>query len=174
MMKQENILNYLQTNDFQSVILPYGDSNRYEMDIFLPNNLSNFIKTLSISNWDKWMGEYGPADGVLLLPRFKLNYSNGLKDSLTKLGMGVAFDKSKADLSGIAHNLYINEVFHISYVNVDEQGTEASAASIASVNATSAMNEPAPFNMNVDRSFFFAIRDSQTGEVLFIGVVNKP
>ncbi len=119
------------------------------------------------------MRKYSSTEGTLLLPRFKMEYEKQLREALTQLGMGVAF-QDDADLGGIGPNLAISEVKHKTYVDVNEEGTEAAAVTSVGVRATSVRVEPRTFYMEVNRPFFFAIRDNQSGEVLFLGVVQKP
>ena len=101
-----------------------------------------------------------------------------LNDPLKVLGMDIAFNPTLADFSRMASleilgkNLYIGEVIHKTFVEVNEEGTEAAAVTSVGVEATSAGPLPIPFI--VDRPFFFAIRDNQTKTVLFMGVVVNP
>ena len=174
LMKQHGWLPYLETEDFQSVSLPYGSSRRLSMYVFLPKkDLKSFLAKLDGGSWEQWMRKYASTEGTLLLPRFKMKYEKQLRDALTQLGMGVAFQDS-ADLGGIGPNLAISEVKHKTYVDVNEEGTEAAAVTSVGVRATAVPVKPVTFYMEVNRPFFFAIRDNQSGEVLFLGVVQNP
>jgi serine protease inhibitor len=119
------------------------------------------------------MQRYSNAEGTILLPRFKMEYEKELSSQLTQLGMGPAFQDS-AEFRGIGRGLAISEVKHKTYVDVNEEGTEAAAVTSVGVRATAVHVEPPPFYMEVNRPFFFAIRDTQSGEVLFLGVVQNP
>ncbi|MHC5726898.1 MAG: serpin family protein, partial [Nostoc sp.] len=107
------------------------------------------------------------------LPRFKTDYDITLNDALKTLGMKEAFS-SNANFSGMGKNLTISEVKHKTFVEVNEEGTEAAAATSVGIVATAFREEPEPFRMIVDRPFFSAIRDNQTGSVLFMGSIIEP
>jgi serpin B len=106
----------------------------------------------------------------LTMPKFKVESSFGLKKALSELGMAVAFS-DRADFSGMdgKRDLFIQDVVHKSFVQVDETGTEAAAATGVIVGATSMPAQP--ITVTVDRPFFFAIRDNKTGTLLFTGRV---
>jgi serpin B len=179
MMHQNGDYRYLEGNGFQAVSLPYG-SKRLSMYIFLPaqsSNLEQFQKGLTAENWDRWMIQFGEKKGEIGLPRFKLEYEVSLNDALKALGMGTAFDPDRADFTGILQGeerAYINGVKHKTFVEVNEEGTEAAAVTSVEMRATSAMIPQKPFRMIVDRPFFCAIRDNTTGEILFMGSINNP
>ena len=113
-------------------------------------------------------------DGDVKMPRFKIEYGAvSLKRPLTALGMGIAFDLPHADFSKaspIEPNLYIGDVLHKAVVEVNEEGTEAAAATVIPMKGVPLER----FTLVADRPFFFAICDSLTGFVLFAGIVNKP
>jgi len=174
LMKQHGWLPYLETEDFQSVSLPYGKNRRLAMYVFLPKkDLKSFLAKLDSDSWDSWMQRYSNTEGTILLPRFKMEYEKELSAQLSQLGMGAAF-QNNADLSGIGPGLSISEVKHKTYVNVNEEGTEAAAVTSVGVHATAVRVEPPTFYMEVNRPFFFVIRDNQSGESLFMGVVQNP
>jgi serpin B len=174
LMKQGGMLPYLENDEFQSVNLTYGNNNRVSMYVFLPkSNVDNFVSSLTPEKWNGWMSEYKNKSGVILLPKFKMDYEKQLKDILAGLGMRIAFSDN-ADLSGIGKDLKISEVKHKSYVDVNEEGTEAAAVTSVGVSITSAAPPQDTFYMEVNHPFFFAIRDNQTEEVLFMGIVQNP
>lgn len=174
LMKQSGMLPYLETEDFQSVNLTYGNNKRISMYVFLPkNNVDNFVSTLTPEKWNGWMSQYKGKSGVILLPKFKMDYEKQLKDILAGLGMSIAFTDN-ADLSGIGKDLKISEVKHKSYVDVNEEGTEAAAVTSVGVSVTSVAPPQDTFYMEVNHPFFFAIRDNQTEEILFMGIVQNP
>lgn len=172
-MKQKSTMSYLENKDFQSVSLPYGKNERLSMYVFLPKDLNGFVNQLDIDTWNKWMTQYQDEKGTILLPRFKLEYEQGLTPSLTQLGMGVAFG-DQASFSNIAPSLFISEVKHKTYLDVNEEGTEAAAVTSIGVAPVSAEPQPKTFYMEVNRPFFIAIRDNQTGEILFTGIIQSP
>ncbi|WJH35446.1 hypothetical protein N6H14_05270 [Paenibacillus sp. CC-CFT747] len=114
--------------------------------------------------------------GEIRLPRFKLELDRQLKEPLTALGMGMAFDPGKADFTEMAQGsgeFYISQVKHKTYLKVDEKGTEAAAVT-SFMMAGSAPAPSTPFTMVVNRPFFLAIEDRQTGAWLFTGSVYHP
>jgi len=173
LMFQDRRMKYLETDDFQSVELPYGKNERLSMHVFLPKNLNEFLNTLSNKAFSQWMTQYKNKLGTLYLPRFKSDYSVGLIPALSALGMSSAFSGS-ADFSGIANNLHITNVFHKTYIDVNEEGTEAAAITGIMMGTTSVPPPEDRFVMEVNRPFFFAIRDNETEAILFMGVINDP
>ena len=166
---------YYENELFQAVSLPYGEG-RMSMYIFLPNqgvSLKTFYEKLNAENWQQWMNQFNNFDnsggGVLIsLPRFKLEYAIDLKDALKALGMEIAFTK-EANFSGMtSSSVSIDKIKHKTFVEVNEEGTEAAA-----VTEVSGVRS-GPIEMNVNRPFFFAIRDNQTGSILFVGSIVEP
>jgi serpin B len=112
------------------------------------------------------------------VPRFKMTSEFGLGNTFQAMGMTLAFDQSKADFSGMSSNkegLYISAVVHKAFVDVNEEGTEAAAATGVVMRAMAAMpvkEEPPTFR--ADHPFLFMIRENQTGSILFMGRVTNP
>ncbi|MCV3213483.1 serpin family protein [Plectonema radiosum NIES-515] len=175
MMSQTGDYRYLENEQFQAVSLPYGKDGKISFYVFLPkqNNSKAFYENLNSDNWQKWMTQFSEQEGFVRLPRFKINYDITLNDALSNLGMGEAFS-SKANFSAMGKNLTISQVKHKTFVEVNEEGTEAAAATSGEIVATSAIEKPKPFRMIVDRPFFCAVRDNQTGSVLFMGSIVEP
>ena len=181
MMRQLRWYPYYRGENFQAISLAYGDG-RMSMYIFLPDresDLNIFLENLNFEHWEDWMSQFHGQDVSLVMPKFKLEYGKVLNDQLATLGMDTAFDPKHADFSRMApldilgENLYIGEVVHKTFVEVNEEGTEAAAVTSVGVVATSAV-APLPIPFIVDRPFFFAIRDNQTKTVLFMGTVVDP
>ncbi len=173
-MRQHEDMRYLETRDFQSVSLPYGENKRLSMYVFLPKDLDTFVQSLDTYKWNDWMSQYKEEDVTLLLPRFKMEYEKGLVPLLTQLGMEVAF-QDNADFTGISNDLKLSSVIHKTFVEVNEEGTEAAAVTAIAVVATEAFNPSKKiFYMEVNRPFFVAIRDNQTQEILFMGTIQQP
>jgi serine protease inhibitor len=180
MMHQSGKYRYFEDKEFQAVSLPYG-AGRVSMYIFLPSksaSLAEFQKKLTAANWDKWMSGFVETKGEIAVPRFKVEYEIGLNDALKALGMGIAFDPDRANFTGIGQtsgNIFISRVKHKTFAEVNEEGTEAAAATSVEMSVTSAMREPPKtFRMIVDHPFFCAIRDNRTGTVLFVGSIVDP
>jgi serine protease inhibitor len=179
MMRRSGSFRYFETSDVQAISLPYG-GGRLSMYVFLPakgSSLAQFHKALTADNWEGWMSRFSKSPGEIVLPRFKIEYETSLNDTLKSLGMGVAFDPDGADFTGMiksSQNVYINQVKHKTFAEVNEEGTEAAAATSVEMRVTSAAAPRNPFRMVVDHPFFFAIRDDDTGAVLFIGSIFDP
>jgi serine protease inhibitor len=176
LMSRGDRFSYAETDQFQAVSLPYG-SGRWSMYVFLPkpdSNLAALTKTLSSENWQTWMKRFQKRQGLVQLPKFKADFSATLNPALTTMGMGNAFTDS-ADFSKLSPiTAMISKVQHKTFVEVNEEGTEAAAVTSVGVVATSAQVMDEPFSMVIDRPFFCAIRDSQTGTILFMGNIQDP
>jgi serpin B len=121
----------------------------------------------------KWIAGMRAAHVAVALPRFKMTTGFSLKESLSALGMTDAFLEDKARFTGIRkeNDLFISDVIHKAFVDVNEEGTEAAAAT-AVIAKTGAPSAPEEFN--ADRPFIFLIRDLRTGGILFIGRMMDP
>ncbi len=166
---------YLETDDFQAVELPYGDKKRLGMYAFLPKkDFTTFFNRLTSDDWNSWVSKFKAKEGTLILPKFKIEYGKELNDSLKKLGMGVAFES--ADFSKMSNDprLLISQVLHKSFIDVNEEGTEAAAAtSVEMTFGSVGPEEKDVFSMEVNKPFFFAITDKETNEIIFMGLVKN-
>ena len=181
MMTRTGDYPYYETEDFQAISLPYGDG-RMSMYILLPareSNLNSFLKTLNATRWKNWISQLHTLEVRVQIPKFKLEYGTGLTDVLETLGMGIAFQRARADFSrmlpdgaSLESNLFISKVEHKAFVEVNEEGTEAAAATTIGVAVTSI--PPPPPEFIADRPFFFAICDNETETVLFMGTLVEP
>ncbi|RNF41212.1 hypothetical protein EEX84_02370 [Planococcus salinus] len=175
LMTLRSELSYLETKNFQAVSLPYGEGEM-NMHVFLPaedSSLDKFKASMSEEKWAAWLTEFKAKEGTVMLPKFELEYEVNLNNTLQRLGMETAF--SSVDLSNMfeeSSGLFISEVKQKSYIDVNEKGTEAAAATSIMVEE-SGPAEP-PFEMNVNRPFFFAITDEETGVILFMGSIENP
>jgi serine protease inhibitor len=163
---------YLETEQFQAVDLPYGNG-AFSMTVFLPKtapDASDFVASLTPETFAGYLAQMSADEGMLIMPRFEVEFEESLNDVLTALGMGVAFDSSAADFSGINPDadLFISKVKHKSWVQVDEVGTEAAAVTSVEIGVTSV---PMYWTMTVDRPFVFVIHEQATDALLFVGKV---
>ena len=171
MVAQSKRFMYYQAEDFQSVSIPYG-SERISMYLFLPgmdSSLEEFCNGLNAENWEKWMSQFQKKEIVVVLPRFKLEYEVKLNDALKALGMGIAFGPGANFKNMCSGKAFIDWVKHKSLVEVNEEGTEASAATVMKMKRGAR-----PTTIVFNRPFFFAIGDNETGTMLFMGVVVEP
>ncbi|MGH9841109.1 MAG: serpin family protein [Blastocatellia bacterium] len=178
MMAQSGNYLYHRGDKFQAVSLPYGKGG-VSLYLFLPDqgsSLDDLLKSFSHRKWEEWINRFNDTPGDLKLPRFKLDYESTLNDALKALGMGVAFSQSEANFGGMRaeRDLFISEVKHKAIVEVNEEGTEAAAATSVGVGITSVEVAPQRFTFTADRPFLMAIRDPQTGAILFMGAVMEP
>src|SRR5699024_6269181 len=176
-MKLTEDLEYLNDKEFQAVSLPYGEEEM-SMKVFLPkknSSLKEFEEMLSSKNWKVWNSEFQTKKGTIILPKFQIDYETSLNKTLQQLGMESAFNKDANFSRMIQGNdpVWIGQVKQKTYIDVNEEGTEASAATSTEMETTSApVNKP--FQMKVNRPFFIAITDDETGAILFIGSIYQP
>lgn len=182
LMHQQRKWDYLETDSLQMIALPY-DSGRLRMIVLLPAaglDYDQFLQSLNSEIWLQWSSALQPRKGTIGLPRFKLEWKANLNDELQKAGIVQAFDAYGADLSRMCalpdgQNAYISDVIQKTFVEVNEEGTEAAAATSATISVTSiAPESERPFTMIVDRPFFVTIEDCLTGLVLFMGAITDP
>jgi serine protease inhibitor len=178
MMRQQAKVGFLRDDGFQMVELPYGNG-RFSMVLALPDHghtLDGFRATLTPERWDAWMGAIRTQEVAVILPRFRMEWERSLVETLTGMGMGIAFEGGRADFSGMTsgRGLYISEVKQKSWLNVDEKGTEAAAVTVVEMSRVCTGCGPDHPIVRFDRPFFLAIRDNATGTLLFLGQVADP
>jgi serine protease inhibitor len=163
---------YLATESLQVIELPFVDG-RLDFFVFLPaktSNIGELLSRLRADKLDEWLSLVKPEQVELSLPRFGIRYEAELKSSLTKLGLGIAFT-AQADFGLMGpQGLYIRQIKHQAVAEINEEGAEA-AASTAVMMGRSLRK---PRRMIVDRPFLWAIRDRETGAVLFLGLIVEP
>jgi len=167
---------FIPASEYQLLELPY-ESKDLSMLIILPSSMREFNaieKSLSTSKLNQMLDElyqYPSSSLDVYLPKFKVTTSMNLNDKLQKMGMKDVFDANKADLSGITgyKGLYVSSAVHKAFIQVDEEGTEATAATGIVVALASL-----PFQFTINRPFMFMIRHNPTGTVLFMGRVMDP
>jgi serpin B len=142
------------------------------MTILLPHQdvaVEDVVAMLDDATWESWTAGLADVSTTVLMPRFTLEYEIKLNDVLKALGMSVAFTGA-ADFSGIVPGggIWIDEVRHKTFVDVNEEGTEAAA--VTSV----LLVESAPMEFRIDRPFIFAIRENFSGTIVFMGTIVNP
>jgi len=175
MMVTDTAIVYFENELFQAVDLPYSDG-LYSMVILLPRagkTTDDILAELSDETWSGWMGNFEEDTVPLIMPKFRLSYEVTLNRMLVALGMGIAFEPGLADFSNMVSDaeLAISVVKQKSFVQVDEQGTEAAAVTV--VEYITVSDEPSR-EMRVDHPFIFAVRERTSGTVLFIGRIAEP
>jgi serpin B len=179
MMNRMSHLGYMEAEGLQAVELPYK-SNDLSMIVLLPgktDGLQALEKSLASANLSRWLAGLKRANVDLTMPRFKFAGEFMLADVLKALGMTDAFNPAKADFSGMTaeEKLFIAAVIHKAFVAVDEDGTEAAAATAITMRATAMRpDEEKPKVFNADHPFVFLIRHNATGAILFMGRLSNP
>ena len=176
LMYQLGKFKYAKTDQLQILELPYS-GGEIAMDILLPNPKSDLIKlesNLQSANFGSWLAKMSMQKVEVTLPRFKLEKDLSLGNQLQNLGMRDAFDENAADFSGMSKTfLYISKVLHKAFVEVNEEGTEAAAAT-AVIMDTKSVDIDEPVIFRADHPFFFVIRDIDSGSILFMGRMADP
>lgn len=167
----DNRLKYCGHRIFQAVDLPYGDAG-FRITLFLPDSLitvDSLISYLNTANWNTWRTQFYTTRFTIGLPKFKFSFSSRLNENLINMGMEKAFD-TLADFSGmfVDKKGWIHKVIHKSFVQVDEEGTEAAAATMIM------FADSLPYQVILNRPFLFVIHDVDTGAILFVGKVANP
>ncbi|MGA2678507.1 MAG: serpin family protein [Sedimentisphaerales bacterium] len=174
-MNQKDKFGYMETNDIQLLEMPYVN-NDLSMVILLPkkaDGVKDLEKGLTSNVIASWMAQLRKQEVQVFIPRFKMTSEFELARVLGAMGMPDAFSRN-ADFSGMTGNrdLFISNVLHKAYVDVNEEGTEAAAATAVVMKRIS-IGEPPPV-FRADHSFIFLIRDNQTDSILFLGRVENP
>ena len=174
MMKQTSDFKGFMSDGFVLAEFPYGQGN-FVMDVILPddhNGVNSIMPLITDNSYKGWLNQMGEKKTNLIFPRFKYGYKKQLKDVLTNMGMGIAFTDN-ADFSNISDiALLINDVTHQAFIETNEEGTEATAATIVDVGTTSMPADP--LILNIDHSFLYIIRETTTNSILFMGRVADP
>jgi serine protease inhibitor len=180
MMCQSGRYSYYEDRRLQAVVIPYeGDM---AMVVILPakgTDSRQFQQSLSSGAWESCLRHCKQAGGTIQMPRFKLDYCALLERALKALGMERAFDPDVAEFDGIRagqFRVWIDQVLHRAVLEVNEDGTEAAAATgvLVPLSAARLSSPPRLFQMIVDHAFFVMIRDETTGTILFMGWVGDP
>ncbi len=172
MMHRAGDVAYFEAADARGVELPYG-RGAFVMDVVLPatGTVGSLVAALDTTRWAGWLRQLHPTQVDLALPRFRLENDRLLNEPLMRLGMQVAFTAGQADFTGMSpagKGLFISKVKQKTWAEVNEEGTEAAAATSVEISKT-AMPVRTPFI--VDRPFLLAIRERLSGTILFVGVV---
>jgi Serine protease inhibitor len=173
-MKQKSDFKVYVGDGFRLGEFPYGQGN-FVMDIILPDaqdGIDAILPAVTDASFSSWLNNLSTHKVDLSLPRFKYGFKEELKDILTDMGMGIAFS-DLADLTNIADaGLLISKVTHQSFIETNEEGTEAAAATVVVVGTTSV--GPDSYTFNADHPFLYIIRETTTNTILFMGKVADP
>lgn len=178
-MWQQGKFLYLENEAFQAVRLPYT-GKLLSMYIFLPkeyDGLWGLLETLDAQSLGSFIGAMEEKEGEIFLPRLRVTFEKTMNDVLGELGIQRAFDPYGADFSGMLpvspeYNAYLSEVRHKTFLEVNEEGTEAAGVTSGVIAITAIPFDR--FTMRVDHPFFLCIRDERTGALLFAGAIENP
>lgn len=175
MMSISGDFKYFEDEQLQMIDLPYGDK-KFSMTIILPQgnkNIDEFVAGISEFKWNSLIQNLRIKKGELFLPKYKIEFKKSLNDVLKAMGMDMAFDHRRANFTNISKtgDLHITNVLHKTYVDVNEEGTEAAAVTSVEIGITSIQET---FVMRVDRPFFFVIRDIHSHSLIFMGKIVEP
>ena len=177
-MELQADLNYLYNDKFSAVELPYGQGN-YSMVIMVPQGnqtADSIINLQTEENWNNYMDEFELMSSVnVFLPKFTFEYEELLNSTLQSLGMPTAFTGG-ADFTNINQGggIYISRVKHKTFIEVNEEGTEAAAVTSVQMNFESVGGDTSGPVVRADRPFFFAIRETTSGSIIFSGKIENP
>jgi serpin B len=174
MMSVDGDFRATATDDYSAVELPYG-GGAFSMIVIVPRqglDVDSLIARLDAPGWNALLAGLHEAGGLVQIPKFRLEWKDSLKPSLIDMGMGVAFDPNVADFTGISRDagLFISSVDQATFVDVDEEGTEAAAVTSVGMGVVSL---PLAL-LRADRPFLFAIRERFSGTLIFIGKMAMP
>lgn len=177
LMRQTGKFKYAELDSLQILELPYL-GNDLSMLILLfreRNGPDQLERSLSLENFIPWRGALKEQEVQVFLPKFKTTTRFSLGGTLAAMGMVDAFDRTKANFSGMDGKpnwLYIGAVLHKAYVDVNEEGAEAAAATSVGMIGKGVSKPPPVFR--ADHSFLFLIQENQSGSILFMGRIKDP
>ena len=174
MMHINSTFNVSFQDGYTAVELPYKNG-KFSMYLFLPeegNSVDALIEEVDGATWNSWLKGFSEREKFnVSMPRFQFEYERSLADDLKSMGLDVAFDSQEADFSGISPiDLFIADVIHLTYIKVNEEGTEAAAVTAVVMQATAIMTN----EIILDRPFLFAITENSSKSILFMGKVMEP
>ncbi len=179
MMHQTAYFNYSETDEIQILEMDYL-GNDLSMLVILPkdgHNIDNVGSTINMEKLNKWKSNIKYERVAVAFPKFKFEIKYFMKGTLSDMGMPSAFSMADADFSGMTgtRDLFISAVIHQAFVDVNEEGTEAAAATAVVMRTTTAPGKiEQPKIFNADHPFIFIIQDKKTGNILFLGRVTDP
>ena len=178
MMFQQKHFRFARTDDALLLEMPYK-SGDLSMVVLLPTKVDGLPaveKMFTAESYDKWLAKLKSVNAQVWLPKFKATQQFELSGKLSAMGMPSAFSASGADFSGMdgKRDLSISAVIHKAFVDVDEKGTEAAAATGAVVGVHAIARPQKPEEFKADHPFIFLIRDTRGGAILFLGRYTGP
>jgi len=168
-------MDYYANSDIQIICIPFKDNSRYEMTCIMPKQEScdELLINLDDDQWNTWMNLAQATDVILELPKFKESYKYAMNNPLKALGLTNLF--IAPDLNGMfedLNDLFVSKVLQDTYISVDEAGAEAAAVTVIIIDYTSI--GPEAVEVKLDHPFIYAIQDTQTNAIIFLGVMSEP
>jgi len=170
---------YFKGDTFQALNIPYK-SGELSMVVLLPNDVAGLPaleKSMTAANVNQWLSQLHVGPKVIVtLPKFKMTDQLELSNALGALGMAQAFQPGTADFSGMTgrRDFWISSAIHKAFIDVNEEGTEAAAATAIVMRSMAMAREQPPVIFRADHPFLFLIRDNRSGSILFMGRVTDP
>ena len=169
-------IRYFRNDMLRLIDIPYGNG-QFSMCILIPtfkHSLSDIIFSINESNFSLWLDSSDTATAKIYMPKFKIDYKTLLNDVLSNMGMAIAFTDA-ADFSRLFEeplDLFISRVIHQAVIEVNEEGSEAAAATAVEIMETSL--PPEPENITINEPFIFFIREKHSSSILFAGKLMDP
>jgi serpin B len=176
---KESVFRYTETDILQVLEMPYATNSKKQvsMIVLLPknNNLTSVEESITVEQLSELKNSSIRQRVNVIFPKFRFETRYGLPGTLISMGMPTAFT-DRADFSGMdgTRNLFIGDVIHQAFIEVNEEGTEAAAATGVTMQYTSIRNESSVPVFRADHPFIFIIQDSENGNILFLGRVTDP
>ncbi len=177
-MHVEGTFDYARSDGAHVLRLPY-EGDRLSMLVILPedqNGITSLEESISTDMLERWQDGLSPETVIVKMPKFTAKINYDLKPLLRNMGMIDAFDEFNANLwglvsGGIGRNMFVSDAFHDSFIDVNEEGTEAAAVTTIIIAIESA--EPIQY-FTADHPFIFIIQDDESGSILFMGKISDP
>lgn len=176
-MVMEATIDFYEEQDFSMVALPYGDGS-FRMIILLPvagKTTGDIIASMNADSWKNVVGKLKPQKMVVKIPKFKFEFKSLLNNNLIALGMKKAFQEN-ADFTGISKpgGIWISRVIHKTFVEVNEEGSEAAAVTVVEAVFKSDTQTNAIPTFVANKPFIYFIEEKSTGALIFSGIMNDP
>lgn len=171
----DSTLLYYENDSYQTASIPYGHGNFY-MTVLLPkegNSTDDLLSELESEKWENLLENLEHKEFNFYMPKYKFKYEKSLQEILTEMGMGIAFNNNLADFSNmfIDNEGWISKVKHKTFIQTDENGTEAAAATVVEVIDSVAPVVP---TINLNRPYLFVIHEKVSKSILFMGRLSEP
>lgn len=176
MMHKSLHLGYFAEEKFSAVNIPYA-GQKQSMLVFLPNkgvDFKEFTQQFTEEKWKRWLSSFNDRKVDLSMPKYKVEFSTELSDNLKAMGMRKAFGDADFSNMFVGQPGCISRVLQKTYMDVNEEGTEAAAVTAVVMMARASAYTPKPVEFKVDRPFVVALVDNDSNEILFLGSIVDP